>query len=139
MEKNIAEQLLRGSQNIDRMRKEVECVVSMILGFLVPGEENFCATFDFDGGKWEIEISYSYNISMPIARCWLRKPFESTLAYINKSRELPMFKVGFNHEMVQEVHQNLPVFVLGMMKEFPELERQLKPFLDAADKFPPAK
>lgn len=139
MEENIVEQLLRGSDNIDRMRKEVECVVRMIIGLLeLPRHETVVRKFENRECKWML-IWYKEGSclrrELPVVQCWLKREYGSRLAYSTDSGEINSFCM----EVVQEVHQNLSGFVYGMLKDFSELCPKIRPFLVAAYKFSPTK
>ena len=141
--KEIVRRLVVGSRAIDRMRKEIDSVVSTVLGLVLRKHELECWhgefskrfdiqtlwSSDFPGCKWY----FVRNGEKPEnsksdfeAECCLNIGFgEARFA-----RKYGKFDISHRH--VQQVYESLPLFVDGMRKLFPSLvDWQL--FLDAAD------
>jgi len=136
MTTNIVEQLLRGSENIDRMKKEVECVVRMVIGFAnrrVSLWQDFEVEFDSPTCLWKVQrTEYSNTLEV---ECHLHKSYGLCSVYTNTTH----FTSFFHLEEVQVVWQDLSTFVEGMATTLPALNEDWKPLLDAADKFSPTK
>ncbi len=124
---NIVDKLIRGSQNIDRMRSEVIWVVGMILGFLekesgLPegGPER---SFHSNGCEWLLRRKIKG--AGLVVQCLI----EGEVAYYSTMRD-PIFL-----PKAQRVHDGLIIFVEGSIREFPFLAEKLKPLLNASEKF----
>ena len=134
----LVDKLVRGSQNIDRMRAEIWAVVQMLIGLVSEVEqteedqEDDCVSFKFDGGEWLFLPSKL----KPAIRCYLNgvDDGESGHWWIFTSDSSDINNCSMEH--VQRVYEELPVLIEGMLKEFPELNEHIKPLLAAADKFP---
>lgn len=139
-EMGIAQLLLRGSKNIDRMKEDVSQVVSMVLG-LVPvnllhskHQVKKGASWSFyteNGSRWDIRCDWMPYRFYLIAECWVKKMSGdeeiTTLEYSSTCPELS------NRDKIQDVHEALDGFVWGMQAIFPkELEEQFTPFRRAA-------
>jgi len=135
---NIAQQLVQGSKNIDRMKAEIWMVVQMILGFLKDYTDvKMKMEFENDNSSWHVRYSrgkYCYMVE-----CWVR-PFLGSTGWRTAFSPL-VFRVNwsvYDFESVEKVYDNLHVFVEGMLREFPELKQKIAPILKASQKFPPA-
>lgn len=122
--KELVEKLLRGSENIDRMRKEIKSVVLMVLGF-VKNNWSTGETYVSGGCKWI--VGRDCDNAMQI-ECWV-DPHPSFVgpAYTT-SGNLPILLRN-----VQAVYGGLPVLIEGIAKTFPALKKLWQPLLDAAD------
>jgi hypothetical protein len=120
MEQKIVQQLLAGSQNVDRMEAEIKQVVSMVIGFAknkaaCPAPRAVKNTFNASNGYWRI---YTFEDSNP------NRPPEAY--YYDKSSFLVYSGTQTNFSQktkVQIVHKDLDVFVKGMMEIFPGIEK----------------
>ncbi len=140
--KDIVRRLIVGSEAIDRMRTEINSVVSIVLGLVYRKHEieslhgEFTNKFDiqtlwssdFPGCKWYF-IKNSPNLGKTFfeAECCLNIGFGEA----RFKREYGKFEISHRH--VQQVYESLPLFIDGMRKLFPFLEDSWQPFLDAAD------
>ncbi|MEI6420153.1 MAG: hypothetical protein WCO30_00835 [bacterium] len=127
---NTAMRLLRGSQAIDRMRSDVNKVISMIRG-LLPGMGvwKIDERFVFEKTTWTITGVTSYSEGNTF-ECWI--PVDKGLegVYKNDGRSAHLCPKD-----VETVYDDLPLFVDSLLKKYPVLKQRLQPFLDVADKF----
>jgi hypothetical protein len=146
MEKSIVEDLLRGSRNIDRMKAEVHRLVQMVTGLaLRSSTRGSCVRFvseifENESCWWEVrgEIGSLYKPKSRIhVLCSIKryhdaphqKNFILTVGYCSETH------VPFHSEHAQQVYQNMQVFVEGMVKAFPDIEDEMKIFLNASKVF----
>ncbi|MFH1170041.1 MAG: hypothetical protein V1704_00530 [Candidatus Vogelbacteria bacterium] len=135
----IAQQLLRGSRNIDLMKNRVKQVIHMVLGCIDLEDTqrllggSVVKHFLFPQGTW-IVYTTELNCSRTIVRCIKRannltEPSEEEEIFVNCDN--PEFKNGARD--VRFVYKNLSSFVEGMITIFPTLEERLRPFIEASD------
>lgn len=137
----VAHRLIAGSTAIDRMKKEVEQVIRMVMGLLNAGDlfrkgvsstgEFYVEFRDYACERCEWRVSVNRYPSVYCVECWIpfqRGALSLKLAYSSTPNAIP-----FRTENAQRVHEALSVFVQGMIEHFPELSERLQPFLDAAD------
>ena len=133
----ITKRLVKGSQNIDRMKNEVEQVVQMIIGFTIRCDsarhkDEISETFESEQCQWTVNGSvniFDHSKSTITVECWVRGRFGAK-AYSSQRNSYP-----FHTEAAQCVFEGLPVFVEGMLRVFPELREKIEPFMNAADMF----
>ncbi len=125
----VIQGMLRGKEEIDRMKREIETIVGIILNLLrneKPPNVFEPAFFPFKKCEWKIEAireRKGFEIS-----CWVGQCREIAALYsINEC--LP-----FSFKSTQLIHESLPVFVEGVMKTFPEIEKRWQYLLNAAEK-----
>jgi hypothetical protein len=135
MVKGIAQKLLHGSKEIDRMKQEIIQVVMMTLGFVSPKKEG---TVKVPSGtspcQWTLEFRtretgsdyYGYDIDV---FCHSK---ESGAKLFGKRTELPMMNMPAKD--VLAVHESLDAFVSGVVELFPEIGKELQVFLHTDDK-----
>jgi hypothetical protein len=135
----LVSKLIRGSEEIDQMKREINSVIHMVLGLIPPAEVRriHSQAFDFplaknsfgdqsgdEMGKWEFEE----NNGEPYICCFL---------YNETSPSGPVFRtsgaISPHAEYVRTIHAGLPYLIEGLVKLCPELEKRMKPFIDAAD------
>ena len=121
---NIAERLIRGSQNIDKMRTEIRVVVSILIGQanglgIYPDGRSCC--FNFGTVLWKFQvndmscfIADSGNPNAPV--------YSSSCGGIGSLRT----------DQVQTVYESLPAFIEAVFKKYPELKEKFGPLLRAA-------
>lgn len=151
MDKGIVSQLVVGSEAVNRMRKEITSVVKMIFGLLKQQEEfqawegwrKSVAYSDMDRCEisshkyiwrfWTKETGSGKPTAEWNAECYLvsESGRSITLAFTTAPHGVPLDSWWSGY--VQPVHESLPVFIEGMRKNFPFLEKGLKPLLAAAD------
>lgn len=126
----VVEELLQGSENINRMRREIDQVVRMVWGL----------AYDARGGTQRTAYDSTF-------------PCDST-DYVMHWRimgsKVSLWKIGsvsiqlycavegaekINVEFVQVVHENLTFFVRGMVELFPGLQQKMEPFIKASKVF----
>ncbi len=134
MTKDIAQKLLHGSREIDRMRQEIIQVGMMTLGLVSPKKEG---VLEVPRGSspctWKLEIEtretgsdyYGYNIDL------LCNSKESGLLLFAKRHHLPVWMLTKD---VVTVHSSMDSFVDGMIKLFPEIEQKIQVFLRSAER-----
>ncbi len=141
--KEIVRRLVVGSEAIDRMRQEINSVVSIVLGFVIKKHEiedwreEFSKRFkidtfwslDFPGCTWH----FIRNSGRPAGKGYLETEccLNTGFGEVRFKREFGKFDIPYRN--VQRVYESLPLFVEGMRKLFPFLEDCWQPFLDASD------
>ena len=138
----IAQQLLNGSRNIDRMRIEVHQIVKMVVGLACKFDGThrhikLNETFVSGSHKWEvIGETYSWDPKPDkiIVKC-LQKVAMGGYELVYSSRDGEICEIYFHTETVQSVYENLHVFVNGMLSVVPELADKLKPLINASSVF----
>lgn len=147
MEENLLSSLLRGSENVDRMRREIHQVVTMILGFLV--KDNYAAILQSEKGKgenfsssfstfsaqnifWKLSIGcdkkyYYVNITLgyPDGSCRYTRLGDSEASSI---KPIPL-------QHVLSVYESLPDFVDEMIFLFPKISEDMECLVEASNKF----
>jgi len=126
----IIHKLIVGSEAIDRMRKEIDLVVRMILGFShgVAWKDEL-VRFEGKDGFWEIRYKQRSMQNLK-AECWIVSVTAvMELAYDTQDFRFAQVPLRF----VKAVYGMLPLFVEGMAKECPQLDKSWQPLLDAAD------
>lgn len=135
-ENGIAQQLLRGSENIDLMRKRIVQVLSMIFGLIYPvcDKKNWQPKdvaglhIDGPGCEWVVRVGQTGRRLYVLYVCYCFEDDETMLF----STDGPFCPICT--EDVQIVYESLDAFVEGMIKEFPMvLVHGLKPFTRAAE------
>jgi hypothetical protein len=125
----IAQQIVAGSREADRMKGDVVTVITTLTELLV---ENRIppVRVEFMTGSYEWEYTISpHTPGGVLVRCYgpketpeLGKP---CLLVFGGTRE----EMRFRYRNVRIVHQLLDAFVAGMMERFPDLESYLEPVL----------
>ncbi len=134
----LARSLIDGQREIDRMKKEIEQIVTMAVGFfhnwneeieneaiaLDSNEENLCSIGEFDEITWTIERDRE----RLIIRC-NHSLFGTRYSYDERNSSFR----GISN--VKQIHNSLDAFVGAMVARFPWLAILWEPILLAA---PPA-
>ena len=128
MNVNTAQRLIKGSAEIDRMRKEIVMIVNMIVGpitndpvLLKQVKEHSRALRGAEGDWWvnvygdAVAINYYSTMDGAVFR-----------AHLGRDPVVPM-------KFVSRVHFNLPVLVEEVVKTFPRIAFHWQPLLEAAD------
>jgi hypothetical protein len=126
--KEIVDGLINGSRAIDQMKKDVNSVVRMVIGFVELERKSFVTKhvgFTFETHKWEI----SNHFDETVVRCHVDLGFAWSLAYSSHKGEIP-----FKSYMAQAVYEGLPLLVEGVMKAYPNIDKRWQYLLDAAKK-----
>lgn len=140
MNTDIAQQLLRGSQNIDRMKSEVHQVIRMVIGLAQICREGrtpkiINETFKSETCVWEVKGKTVYSSrEVPEIFSVQCHTVEGVIAYSISGRS------GFGAHLIYTsnvhlVHADLHTFVEGMLRTLPELAEEWKPLIKAADRF----
>lgn len=136
--KEVVTRLIRGSHNIDRMRKEIKEIVSIIMGcvrphlpvnFYVGGEQFEFKFLSSSGVSWwgfanRGPGNYEYQVY-----CSFETGNEKLKVYIMVSGRVLDEVAAVN---VQRVYDSLDVFVEGILKQLPSLQNEMKPLIDAS-------
>lgn len=140
---NIAQQLLKGSAEIDRMRTEIDQIIAMMIGYLNKSDASFrlpvrTSPLDRSG------LRFNHGVETWIVGC-LRydgnrqfielevSPWEGvrTVYYSEWPREKKLNTIEISH--VKGVYDALPRLVEGLAKQFPEMAQKWQPLLKAAE------
>ena len=139
MEMSIVQQLLNGSAEIDRMKKEIDSVVKMVVGLLrdwdimqwksniIPDTNHRCGrVFQSSKCEWIIKMNEhsKFDVECIILSQADHASDRTTCAYDSRRN-------FFSLEYVERVHQCLNVFVISMALDFPNLTERMKPLLEA--------
>ncbi len=137
----VTHNLISGQANLDRMRSEIQTVISIILGgHFDPLTPRFTSpvrlvqTPDYEW--WGMSLKTGLNVVEQMtyatqARCSIKKGRRiPTTFFFQTDGRGP----HIGNESVATVHKSLPAYVEAMLKRFPRLEKDLQPYLDAAAK-----
>ena len=138
----ITRRLIQGPSAIDQMRKKIEDLISMIVGWVGtrvgPINKEFgsgaCRWYfrqyrDIGSGDFVISVSYTSLTITGEYIIWTRNYTRS--GKIRKERRPHSIHI----EHVVEVFKNLHVFVGGMAKSFSDLPKQWRPLIEASQVF----
>lgn len=134
----ITRRLILGSHKVDRMKSEVHETVMMILGTLRKcigvGIVNEVISCESSTCLWEITLTINpLDFERRVVRleCWTKLGYGRGLGYAvdepTGKQRIPFYAVN-----VQTIWEDLPTFVAGMYGRFPELLKELEPFIKAA-------
>lgn len=125
---DIANQLVNGSRNIDKMKSDMHDIISMMNGIL-HNYRSIMMSKKIISNKSEWRV-FTMNDSMYI-ECWVTVGKEKAkLVYSNEGgAKLPSI------EGVQDAYESLPDFITQMFSFFPELKEKCLPIIRAADVF----
>ncbi|MBX4191865.1 hypothetical protein KW798_00015 [Candidatus Parcubacteria bacterium] len=134
MSKQIVENLIRGSQTIDRVKMEIEMVLGMVDSQV---KEEDWTKLDNDIDEHLFPSAYGTWRVVPL---WghegyhLLVQFSGTapgLRYVRSTKTLqrPMYS---EQRSAVLTHAALPEFIAGMTKLIPELTERLEPIIEAA-------
>lgn len=125
-------QLVRGQENLDRMKREIDFIIKLCLNLLeknefLPGSARGITEGDMaypEGGTvWGI---HSFKEGVSIHFFW-RNPTSQVVYDFNAWQ-----RISPPAHIVQRMHEELPVFLRGMIDRFPPLEKRLLPYVEAA-------
>lgn len=132
-EMDEVEQIIRGSREIDRMKKDVEHFLSMVFGLakIVAGRKfldknNVCFEIPSEDCLWVVFFDSGRGFN---AECWVFNGLIKALAYKSENDCWVTYRVA-------RVYNGLPVFLRGMVKHFPDIFDGLTPFHQAGLKKP---
>jgi hypothetical protein len=133
MESNIVEKLIRGSAEIDRMKKEIIAVANMVCGLVDAILTSSASSYDWASTGKETHISCG-RVSWII---WVR-PMEKPRVYGFVKYESGSCGTGVLDgiplDKVSLVHSSLDQFVEGAIKNFPGLYSKMSPLLDVSSR-----
>lgn len=122
---DLVRRLLRGSSEIDRMRKEINQLVGTLRGLIenseIVGERNYKS----ETGIWSVN-KYVGEIHVVWTPYPVGSPYKGNETTIGEE-VLPM-------EDVKPAYDSLGVLIDGVLKDFPALSRLWQPLLDVADR-----
>lgn len=121
--KELVQKLVRGSENIDRMKKEIETVVRILLWLIHWSLVTESQSIHFPGGFWRLDRDGNCAL---FVECLTSSMLGGDTVRINQRGSL---HIGYGD--VQSVHDALPYLIQGILKLFPLIH--IQPFLDAAD------
>lgn len=132
---DIISKLRKGSEELDRMRKEIQKISNMLVGRIrdtAYGPRNEVFKFSVDPKNyWEVRVDTDYDWATKLSIDLVVNPPKRRLysrlhLVCGTGGKNMMFPV----EEVEHVYDQLPVLINGLMEEFPGL---FDPFLNAAE------
>jgi len=126
--KEVVDRLLRGSANIDRMRKEIDSVIGMLQASLsrcVMGDR-INEAYESPLSKWK--IWNTPHISKPYFECSVKIGTNYYFGFSTDDTESQ--NSAYN---VESVYKALPELIEGIRKRFPKIEELWQYVLNAAD------
>ncbi len=122
--------LLKGQQNIDRMRREIDTLLNMMIGYVKACGVNVHPdgrTFIWTGkhGRWVMRLSTSVLGKNEVV---LEYEIVSTAVAYSSRGGAERLKV----KHVEMAHKDLSCFVQGIVKEFPQIEEIWEPIVRAS-------
>lgn len=137
--KEIANRLLIGSRNIDKMRKAIEETMALLAGFVRLWLQG--SSWTGTGRKdawfgyyfWEV-YRLSPKESFGI-RCCVDDDATMMASYVlcDSNKQGTASAMDIRVGDVQEIYANLHVLVKAIVEEFPGIENRWKPLIDASD------
>ncbi len=144
MEDNeMVNQLLRGSWDIDRMKKDIEQIVRMVRGLVAPSLESMrvpdlglqMTIYKSPSCVWRMHIlgkGFGCLSQRTEVYCELSCHGQPERGLVTHYRHIHGGDTGLSVENVRRVYESLPKFLEGMLNTFPELKERFKPFIDEA-------
>ena len=138
MTTNIVEQLLRGSAAIDQMKKEIDLIIRMLIGYLNQGdlvrpekEEGFDKNLElhFEVGVERWIVTRIVNTDEITIELEIR-PWDGCRTVYYSLWGKPAAPSASD---IQGIHKRLPILVEGLAKRYPQLRKAWKPLLEAAE------
>lgn len=138
MATGIIAQLLRGSAEIDRMKKEIDQIVWMLVGYLnqldlvrPEKEEGFDENLElhFEKGVERWIVTRIVNTDAVAIELEVR-PWDGVRTVYYNQWGKPLAPSSFD---IKEIHECLPVLVEGLVERYPQLREAWKPLLKAAE------
>lgn len=129
----LVTKLVRGSVEIDRMKREISTVVHTILGSVYRSEWN-TTEFAFTSADGKAAWYFNPYRDPAAGRVYFCLSHKATVDSAETQFMLYNDREGPSMVNVAIVHENLGVFVRGMLARFPVLQQRLfDPLLQAAD------
>lgn len=129
--KELLTQLLKGQQNMDRMRREIDWLIGMVIGYVKTYGEGVhpdARTFVWNGehGRWIMKVTIPMLGSKELV-----VEYEAVVGFTAYSSGGGAGRLKPNH--VQRTHEDLAYFLQGIDNEFPQqLKESWEPFVRAA-------
>jgi hypothetical protein len=127
----IMQQLVKGSQSIDRMKSEIVQVIRMVLGFLPEIDSSFPRTIVCNPKSKSCKLEVVNMGDYLVVECRFLEIDGGNLIF-------SLWPGGTNFrrtEEVQIVYEALPYFISGMLHAFPKLANKWEYLIKAADVF----
>ncbi len=127
-------EIIRGSQNIDRMKQEIKQVVNLFCGLIDSRKfkvnhryEPIPVNFVGDECIWFVYPTFIHSLKNDITvECRINNDgCEGVPIFSNKVD-------GIRLDRVKRIHLALSVFVDGMLTTFPDLKNAIRPVLNAS-------
>lgn len=136
MTDNIFAQLVRGSEELDRMKREFRLVVTMIFNFVYADNPKSFTNYHFYSGDVEWLVKKHLDNTVLFVECWVA-PVSLTAIYRDKNRRYCAFTSeghpsDIAREDIRRIHRNMKVLIDGMFEKFPSLKQELRAFLEVA-------
>lgn len=140
MSKELVADLLRGSEELNRMQQEIRTVVNIAEGLVrkLPLKDHF--TNADNGGIW---ITKSWGRGDDRWSIKEKKSFTFEVEFTKTdTKHRPRYtseeclwspRGGSRPEDIKYVHDRLPDLVEGLLKQFPQLLQHMHPYLQAAN------
>lgn len=140
----LVRDLLRGSENIDRMRREIYQLVAAVIGFLrgYPGfkeREVVASRFATKDGFWEVvagtrgcQGSGDDYWRIQVELCGPHPDYKEPFPFFRQIEREPFDKTWINLHQVQAVYESLPILVAGLIGHFPKLAEKWEPLVKAS-------
>ena len=124
--------LVRGSHAIDRMKKEVQETVSILIGYVAQfaGSERPVSeekVFESASCRWLIGYHRPSRPHQIRIVCWVKKKPGDIFAFSSYEDDVILKTI-----YVQRVYENLDVLVGGLVETFPQLEALMQPLVSAS-------
>ncbi|MCK9352309.1 MAG: hypothetical protein M0P76_06015 [Candidatus Pacebacteria bacterium] len=136
------EAIINGSRKIDEMRKRICETVKMLNGLVNKKSYNKVGVFGLmiytnSNMFWKIKPSNIHRRGFIVETPTVTESFHVE-AYISENNKPRLIfsehdSSVLNYHDVQLIYDNLHMLLSGMMEIFPEIERKIKPFLEASE------
>ena len=143
----IVDQILVGSENIDRMRKETVQIICLLMGFakyipLTTNEDLGEYKFSCDEGIWRVKLKVEQGRvvnggpMVPMVKGDFEIEFwieDECVFYISKSEFRDTQQINSAPiQHVHVVHQSLLILIQGLVTLLPEIEKKWQPLIMAS-------
>ncbi len=130
----MTRQIVKGQENLERMKREIFMVVEVLL-LIIKGQKGAKRTRNTqkvirsrsDQCRWEIFSLRDGSVSL---RCWVKKGNISINSFSMDTNGNCEIGLG----LIETIHDNLPMLVALMIRQFPTFERELEPIIKASTK-----
>jgi len=124
---NIANQVVRGSKNLNRMREEVDQVIRTFAG-LIKKRGIQCHGLRFVTGDcaWQFQESKDQGV---VIACYASAGNRRELVYTSDCKDPPAM------QNTQQIYSELNTFASRLLQSVPSLEEEIDPLIQAATFF----